>query len=161
MKWIAKDGKLFASRLKADLHEIKLGLREPKNVKERIIKNLPNIVIEEITPKPKRVKKTKASKSKVAKQADPMKDKYYVYLDRSNKKGFEFDFTREEFEAILGLPCYYCGGKTTGLDRVNNSRGYTWENVEPCCFHCNVMKFTCSQDDFLKRVHRIALLHPI
>jgi hypothetical protein len=42
-------------------------------------------------------------------------------------------------------PCHYCGGMLLdetgcGLDRRNNSIGYTIENVLPCCGVCNQIR---------------------
>jgi hypothetical protein len=38
-------------------------------------------------------------------------------------------------------PCVYCGslirGIGSGLDRINNSKGYIIDNVNPCCGTCN------------------------
>lgn len=150
MKWIAKDGKLFSTRLRAEIYNFKL---DPNNA----------ILTKEADSniKPKKERKIRVIKEKKRKKADPLKDKYFFYLNRSNGKNFEFDFTREEFTALLALPCYYCGGKTTGLDRVDNSKGYTWLNVEPCCYHCNMMKFTTSYEQFISRIHKIAQNHPL
>jgi hypothetical protein len=39
-----------------------------------------------------------------------------------------------------------------GLDRIDSSKGYTRDNVEPCCVICNTMKWTLSKKDFLKHI---------
>jgi len=68
----------------------------------------------------------------------------------------DFEITREEFRAISQTPCEYCGatdnshnprGKRAngkhvgnGMDRVDNTRGYTHDNVVPCCSFCNYAK---------------------
>jgi hypothetical protein len=137
MKWIANDGKLFSCRHKAKAYEDKLALKEK-------------------TIKIKPVKPIKQPKIKVV---NPLKDRYYVYLLRSQDRNFEFDFTREEFYALISLPCYYCGSKSTGLDRLDSKKGYTWANIEPACYLCNVMKFTMTYSDFIDRVHKIASIH--
>lgn len=54
--------------------------------------------------------------------------------------------TFEEYQRAIIPNCYYCGGffgKTTtggGLDRVENSKGYTVDNVVSCCHFCNRIK---------------------
>ena len=60
----------------------------------------------------------------------------------SDKK--EWTITLEEFGKLRDKPCYYCGGKlpetSRGLDRVDNSKGYTLDNVLPCCGGCNTLR---------------------
>lgn len=40
--------------------------------------------------------------------------------------------------------CDYClaplGKYGVGLDRINNSKGYTIDNIVPCCGNCNKLK---------------------
>lgn len=53
---------------------------------------------------------------------------------------FELSFT--QYEHLVSQPCYYCGTSLEnmagiGLDRKDNSKGYSIENVLPCCGKCN------------------------
>lgn len=43
-----------------------------------------------------------------------------------------------------------------GIDRVDNSVGYTIENCVPCCTSCNFMKGKMTKDDFIEKVSQIA-----
>ncbi len=55
-------------------------------------------------------------------------------------KSLEWTLTFEAYVAITSQPCYYCRGSlppTGGLDRIDNTLGYTKENVLPCCTTCN------------------------
>jgi hypothetical protein len=54
------------------------------------------------------------------------------------------DYTKEELQAIMSLPCSYCTYPSTGIDRINNAEGHTKINTIPCCFHCN----TARMDNF-------------
>lgn len=83
---------------------------------------------------------------------------YLSYKSRALKTGKEFDFSSEEFSALVGLPCRYCGDDSTriGVDRVDNTLGYTKENAAPCCKMCNFMKRDYSVEQFLSHVQRIA-----
>jgi hypothetical protein len=50
-------------------------------------------------------------------------------------------------------PCHYCGAELplhiVGLDRVDNARGYTRDNIVPCCALCNDAKgHLLSYDEF-------------
>lgn len=54
-----------------------------------------------------------------------------------------WNLTPEEFFALAEQPCVFCGGPTgtgIGLDRIDESRGYEPDNVQPCCGPCNIEK---------------------
>jgi len=73
-------------------------------------------------------------------------DSYYKsYISDSRKRGhgdFQIDF--ETFTELVTDSCYYCKYKhdseTNGIDRVDNSIGYTKENCVTACWKCNRMK---------------------
>lgn len=88
-----------------------------------------------------------------------------VYKDNTKQKGCKRDFklSLEEFCKIVNSKCHYCGSlpftlRTTqskskskllnGIDRVDSSKGYTIDNVVPCCVHCNRAKMDRSLEDF-------------
>ena len=91
----------------------------------------------------------------------------YNELKNHRRKDVEFTLTFDEFLNLISNPeCKYCGVKleyhehsrTNGihntrahqLDRKDNSKGYTFDNVVPCCWECNRLKsdrFT--YDEFL------------
>lgn len=52
--------------------------------------------------------------------------------------------TLAQFCDLIAQPCTYCGDSTgvtgSGLDRLDSSKGYTPDNVTPCCRDCNVAK---------------------
>ena len=67
----------------------------------------------------------------------------------------------EEYKEIVKLGrCSYCGGKLPmvghGLDRVNNSLGYTKDNVKPCCKICNLAKGSMMHSIFVRWLNRVA-----
>lgn len=52
-----------------------------------------------------------------------------------------FTLTRNQFEALRKLPCYYCGlVESNGVDRLHPTIGYTLRNCVPCCKTCNYAK---------------------
>ena len=66
----------------------------------------------------------------------------------------EWGLTKDEFDTIVKLPCKYCGyfdnKKFSGIDRVDNNRGYTIENSVPCCRWCNAAKMDRTLSEFKK-----------
>jgi len=76
----------------------------------------------------------------------------------------------EQYTNITSQPCSYCGlepqrlsypSKTlssclfTGIDRVDNNRGYWMDNVVPACFNCNQAKHTKTYDEFMAWIIRV------
>jgi len=74
------------------------------------------------------------------------------------RRGLPYDLTREQFMSFWQKPCHYCGDdiKSIGLDRVDNSKGYLFSNLVPCCKVCNSMKSHMELVDFLGKCNRIA-----
>lgn len=74
------------------------------------------------------------------------------------KRGYEYSITKEEFKSLVTSDCYYCGidyknsnksiyndfweVRYNGIDRVDNTKGYTTENCVSCCKNCNFEKKT-------------------
>jgi hypothetical protein len=42
-----------------------------------------------------------------------------------------------------------------GVDRVDNTKGYTLANSVPCCKVCNRMKMAMTKDDFLTHIRKV------
>ena len=95
------------------------------------------------------------------------------YKSSAKIRSLEFSLAMEEFRLLVDAPCKYCGGgpkphkgygrlKTdpylcNGLDRVDNTKGYTVLNCVPCCTICNLMKRGMSAENFIAHVESIAL----
>lgn len=92
---------------------------------------------------------------------------------RRNAKLRDLDFTLcdEEVSALLGGDCAYCGAPPSrtlsdpahhgdfvcnGIDRVENRIGYVPGNVVSCCARCNYGKHTCTYDEFIEWIARVA-----
>ncbi|MDB4312163.1 HNH endonuclease [bacterium] len=104
-----------------------------------------NICGEEVRAESKRCKKHKKS-------SDTLKS----YKSKCKKSGKEFSISDAEFVSMLDKPCEYCGEDATGLDRVDNARGYSNDNVVPCCGVCNVMKNDLTLAAFEDKIRKIA-----
>ncbi len=82
--------------------------------------------------------------------------RYREYLNRANKKGLPFELTIDEFNHVLSLDCVYCGSSSRmTIDRIDSKCGYTIDNSQPCCFLCNIMKYTHSEHEFLRQITKI------
>jgi len=63
------------------------------------------------------------------------------------KRQKSWTLTFDEYEKLIANPCTYCNGdiskeRGSGLDRLNNSRGYEIGNVVPACKACNTARNT-------------------
>jgi hypothetical protein len=62
---------------------------------------------------------------------------------QANERGVNFNLKKSDYTEIINKNCYYCNVKTIGfeagcgLDRIDNFKGYTIDNVLPCCGRCN------------------------
>ena len=86
--------------------------------------------------------------------------RYAIYRNDAKRRGLEFALTREDFDALWGKPCVYCGARIEGIgiDRTDSGRGYTADNVVPCCWLCNTWKSFMTLEEFrtqLRRVYRV------
>ena len=100
------------------------------------------------------------------------------YAASAQARGIGFNLSYEEFGVITQMECAYCGrgpfrqmtvkkhsakGRQretspyacSGVDRIDNSIGYTIENSTACCSDCNFMKGTKDVEQFLDAIERI------
>lgn len=79
----------------------------------------------------------------------------------AKKRNLAATLTFEEYENLIKLPCYLCGEPVIsvhsghGIDRLDNSIGYTSNNCRSCCGVCNKMKESLSIDDFIVRIKKV------
>jgi hypothetical protein len=93
------------------------------------------------------------------------------YRAGAKRRNLQFSLSDTEFRALTSSPCRYCGapparlskiqkGHTAytynGIDRANNSKGYTSDNCVPCCSTCNYLKGTKNIEEFCALIRRIA-----
>lgn len=93
---------------------------------------------------------------------------YNDYQNKAYKKGRTFNITKAKFKELITKDCFYCGAKPSntkvirgqsfsynGLDRLDNEKPYTLDNVVPSCKVCNFMKGTNNLHDFMNQVVKI------
>ncbi len=64
---------------------------------------------------------------------------------RSRHRKLEWTLNFETWMTLIDIGCFYClkdirQEAGCGLDRLDNSEGYTMFNVVPCCGNCNKMR---------------------
>lgn len=101
----------------------------------------------------------------------------YNYKKGAESRGHTFELTNEEFKFFISGNCYYCKSEPSnlyqikdnktgliragvpiyynGIDRVDNSLGYTIDNCVTCCDTCNKMKTNYDLDFFYKHIEKI------
>lgn len=95
---------------------------------------------------------------------------YTQYRKGAKQKGREFSLTVEQFAQLTSAKCYYCGlspnkifrrkgmygeYKYNGIDRVDNTKGYSIENCVPCCWECNKAKLDRDYTEFVNWISRL------
>lgn len=74
--------------------------------------------------------------------------RYFQAKSQAKRRKKDFFISEEEYIVIITKECFYCNGffknplgeKGGGLDRIDNSKGYTVDNVQSCCKFCNYLR---------------------
>lgn len=100
---------------------------------------------------------------------------YYADMKaRAKSRGIGWALSKEQFKDTVLQHCFYCDQPPTqvykkkryrgeflhsGIDRIDSSLPYEFENVVACCSVCNVMKNTLSPALFFHKIKRIFTKH--
>ena len=79
------------------------------------------------------------------------------YKSGAKIRSIPFELSKEQFLSFWNKSCHYCGEKIegVGLDRLDNSKGYSIKNCVSCCTDCNKMKMTKTVEKFIKKCYTI------
>jgi hypothetical protein len=95
---------------------------------------------------------------------------FYSTKHAASSRGFAFELSKEQVKTLAESSCFYCGRSQVqstfsegsfgafnhvGIDRVDNTKGYTVENSVPCCKDCNRMKGSLSLGSFMEWVLKV------
>lgn len=76
-----------------------------------------------------------------------MNSRFSYAKSRATKNGKGWALSFENYKMLVEQPCHYCSNKLApdkasgvGLDRIDNSKGYEFNNVLPCCGICNSIR---------------------
>jgi len=86
------------------------------------------------------------------------------YKTGARKRGLSWELTDVQFKEITSSVCHYTGFTPTrfyiaksgekyfynGIDRKDNTKGYTLDNCLPCCMEVNFMKRGYTYEEFIK-----------
>jgi len=92
------------------------------------------------------------------------------YRASAKRRGYSFHLDLVTFKSITSGDCHYCGSSPhkksikqseegvycyNGIDRKENSLGYSLENCVTCCTECNFFKRDLDYKSFLSLINRI------
>jgi len=91
------------------------------------------------------------------------------YKREAKERGFSWNLSEKQFDSLTKNDCFYCGiipsnirtlpdmsfFSYSGIDRVDNTRGYEVDNVVSCCKICNRAKDKMPQVEFLSWAKRV------
>lgn len=100
------------------------------------------------------------------------KELYTTYIRNAKYRNYEFNITEYKFYELILLNCFLCGiepqqpgrkyrrqnagnFRYNGVDRWDNTKGYTDDNVKTCCGRCNAAKSDMSIEEFTDWLKRI------
>ena len=86
-----------------------------------------------------------------------VKGRYLIYYRNAKKRELNFLLSLFDFISLITKPCAYCGETNlyNGVDRVDNTKGYTLDNCVPCCTVCNRMKRCMTVAEFKKHCKKV------
>lgn len=88
-----------------------------------------------------------------------------LYLRNAREKNISFELSFEQFLYLVQQNCFYCNSelsnlmkslsnngdfKYNGIDRKDNTKGYTIDNCVSCCETCNKAKRDMSFEEFIR-----------
>lgn len=100
---------------------------------------------------------------------------YRRYKMKAKYRNIEFNLDKDTFKMLTSSNCFYCGAEPNqksfepklsnegkinstyfynGIDRIDNDKGYTKDNVVPCCRLHNEWKRALKYQDFVDIIHK-------
>lgn len=80
----------------------------------------------------------------------------------AKKRGIHVNLDVNKYQELVKFGCHFCGKDLSDengycLDRVDNKKGYTIQNVVPCCKICNRAKGELSNEQFIEMCKKAVL----
>ena len=83
------------------------------------------------------------------------RERYCRYRSSAKERHIAFNLTLDQALSLFHARCAYCGDKTSGIDRLDNTKGYELTNVVPACTTCNYAKGKFEVKSFLAWAERV------
>ncbi len=88
------------------------------------------------------------------------KSTYRKYVKNAKRRALDFQLTFKEYQTLISQACRYCGrtpeqANGMGIDRLDNNKGYFFENCVPCCGIDNWAKKGQSEQEYLEQCRRV------
>jgi hypothetical protein len=95
---------------------------------------------------------------------------YRSYKHEAEERGLLFELSFSQFIDLTSKNCHYCNSEPSnkcsqdgnngdfiynGIDRKDNTKGYTIENCVSCCKICNRAKADMTYEDFIKWINKV------
>ena len=78
------------------------------------------------------------------------------YRKSAKKRNIVFELDKNDFFSLLEKQCVYCGADNAhGVDRLDNTIGYTKNNSVSCCWFCNRAKGPIPLNEWRQWIKRI------
>jgi len=124
-----------------------LGFKHSISTKKKMSISQTGRISTENTREKQRVSNIGKHPSRVSTSERKLRDRFFHGKADAKEGRRVWSITLEEYEKLLQQDCHYCKRNlltATGvnLDRVDNSKGYTLDNVLPCCGDCNIIRNT-------------------
>lgn len=107
---------------------------------------------------------------KINNELPAIKKSFRSLRGNAKSRGIPVEISLDYFIKLSSNNCYWCGSKPlskkglkdwhknatiNGIDRINNTLGYTIENCVACCYDCNRMKSNLTEVNFLEHIKKI------
>lgn len=97
----------------------------------------------------------------------------------AKKRGYKWELTDTEVLILMSKNCFYCNTSPqnrkfeksykghlkpfiyNGIDRIDNTKGYLFDNVVPCCKKCNIAKGEMNLNEWKEHMEKILQRWPI
>ena len=109
-----------------------------------------------------------ACRARERKKGHPTHGRVLSYYKKNAKaRSLVWELTTEQFSALINSSCHYCGADPSvhllagcervfnGIDRPDNDKGYTSDNVVPCCTRCNLAKHDMTTTQFKEWISKV------
>jgi hypothetical protein len=85
-----------------------------------------------------------ANRKRLAEMASKPHRRYRNAIRTARARSIEWNIDESDFCELITNRCTYCEGSLptqgSGLDRINNEKGYLIGNIVPCCTSCNQIR---------------------